>query len=159
MDKAKSILLLALALAGCSTATLVRDDGLVKIYERPSAIPHGYDDTSIEIKGARWHHIWTGNAYYVRVPGRNAILFVTSTGGSGTKTTRIHIVDLDNGHHVESQSSEDIWFGLGLGYPKENDVSDYVESVQQRFLILVSKSPQQVCRYKMNLENGALEKL
>ena len=153
--------LLVIAVASCSgSPTVVQDDGIVRvIHEPPSALNiHGYGDTIIEINGSKYHHVWTGNAYYVRLPERNLILFVTSMGGAGTGTTQIHVVDLDSGQHVESKPS-DIWFGIGLGNSKESKVTDYVESVQANTLILVSRAPQGFYRYKMDLKSGALEKL
>jgi len=162
MHPIRNILIVAIGmtLASCAGPTVLKDDEGVKIIQGPTNALniHGYGDTIIEIKGIKYHHVWTGNAYYVRLPDRNAVLFVTSTGGAGTNTTKIHVVDLDTGRHIETKRS-DIWFGTALGNPKENASSDYVESSQASFLILVSKSPSFFYRYKMDLKNGALEKL
>src|SRR6266536_1832098 len=99
---------------GCSMGMhVVKQDELVKIYSRESILPHGYGDQVLEFKGKRYKHFF--GAGYVRVTGKDMLLFVTSKDGE-RKT--LHAVPIGKGEEIEIDLG-DTSFGSGLGYPKD----------------------------------------
>jgi hypothetical protein len=112
----------ALAANGCaSDIRLVKQDDLVKIYERISSLPHGYGDEILEFKGKQYHHLI--GAGYVRLSGKDAILFVTE----GLRGRVLHVVPIGKGKESEINLG-DTSFGSGLGLPKDDSASNYIES-------------------------------
>lgn len=130
-----ALFLLVFSVTGCAAGLrLVKEDGLVKIYARDSILPHGYGNQILEFKGKRYHRL--AGPGYVRVPDREIIVFTTSRDGS---RATLHVIPIGKGEGFEIELRE-TGFGSGLGYPKEDPASHYVESVDRDKIIFVAKA-------------------
>ena len=129
------LLLLVFSVTGCAVGLrLVKEDGLVKIYARDSILPHGYGNQILEFKGKRYHRL--AGPGYARIPDKEFIVFTTSRDGS---RATLHVIPIGAGEGFEIEL-RGTGFGSGLGYPKEDPASHYVESVDGDKIVFVAKA-------------------
>jgi hypothetical protein len=128
-------LFMAVAMNGCFSATLVKQDALAKKFERVSVIPHGYGDEILEFKRKEYHHL--SSAWYVRLMDKNAILFTTRSPEQSH--TILHVVPIGDGEEITMDLGDSTAFGAGLGLPKDDPASHYIENIDGDKITFVTK--------------------
>ena len=130
---ALAIFALCLPLTGCHAPVLVRQDELVKIYERLPVLPHGYGDEILEINGRQFHHFFGPG--YLRVPEMQAVMFLTSPDG---EKKILHVMPISGGRDFKIDLG-DTTFGTGFGQKKDEPDADYLDKIDGDKVTFVSR--------------------
>ena len=134
---------------------LVKEDALVKIYEKDPILPHGSGTTILECKGKQYKNLVSGG--YVVVPGTDWMLFTTCPDGG--HITTVHIVPIGSGEEraIDVEGSD---FGAGLGTGPLGLSYFYVEGTQRDEITFVGKAGIDPVpdRYVLNLKTQMMRK-
>ncbi len=140
----------------CRSANLIRDDKLVKVYQRLPLIPHGYDSYRIVIGGKSYRNVYGGG--YLIIPERRLICFRTDPA---IGANYLYVVPIgDDFKEFKIKVEEESSFGHSFGMEKNDVVSTYVDKIEGDEIFFTEHFWRRgQNRYRLNLKLHTLEQI
>jgi hypothetical protein len=129
-----AIMVTLLSARASIAAELISEDGLVKLYQNLSWLPHGGATYTLEFKNRRYSNFF-GVGYSV-VAEKDAIVFFTQREGW---STYLHVVPLHEGKELTIKIGENT-LGSGFGRPPEDFASHYIEKIEGDKIYFIAKA-------------------
>jgi hypothetical protein len=152
---------LCLSLCACAhqTTTFYQDKGITVLEKNTvnfTNVHASHDEVWLEAFGQTYKGVRGAAPYYLEIPGKDSILFVTSRGNDGREAT-VHILNLKTGNEIHF-SALTSGIGKGIGLADGLGVLEKVESVDGDRVVVNSRWHNREALYYLDLQQRLFEK-